>query len=699
LTQAWKSWELNWTGGTVTSVDDRFTVTTPPHSEWQSGDSTDPGAWTTGDWANGGWRQSTRTFVTETTTITNIDVIDDKLIDTSVIPYMRSIDIELDGVGHRPLSKMNFFFDGKKVNQYVKPKTGSFDQSVLTNVDGEFEAVFRIPNNNNLKFRTGQKVLVVTDEANGVRELSTSWGEQIFTSTGIRNVRKQTIIATRNSTTTTRQTSVRWHDPLAQSFLVEREGGVFVTKIDVFFATKDPNIPITVEIREMENGAPTQNVVPGASKTLHPKDVSLSADGTIATSFEFPYPVYLMNGAEYCFVVWTNSNRYTAWIARMGKQDKGTGKFIVEQPYAGVLFKSQNNSTWTADQTADLQFEIHTAKFDTNVVGNLSLINKDLPKILMPSNPIETVAGSNIVYLHKPLHNYIIGGRLDISGAGGGNGVIDTDLNKSHTIVDVTNPQRVGIQISAPATVSGFIGGDSVLVSDTIQASLLNPNIPIIQISGTQIDMYYRGTIGKSIDGNESAYSKMSEFVRISNESINNLRTPLLITNRDDEANNLLGQRSLEFNISLQSDNDNISPVIDTQGMSVITPNIMINSNQSIELDGSNNWANYVTQVTGLVNPANSIRVYMDTYKPSGADIILSVRVGNSQEELIDSDWIRIDPIIEQTSGEFDEFLENEYGVDNLQEFTSYQVMIQLKSTSSVNYPMCRRLRAIALGT
>ena len=36
-----------------------------------------------------------------------------------------------------------------------------------------------------------------------------------------------------------------WYDPLAQSFLVEDEGGVFVTKCDIFFRTKDDmDIPV-----------------------------------------------------------------------------------------------------------------------------------------------------------------------------------------------------------------------------------------------------------------------------------------------------------------------------------------------------------------------------------------------------------------------------------------------------------------------
>ena len=37
----------------------------------------------------------------------------------------------------------------------------------------------------------------------------------------------------------------------------QAEGGEYITKIDVFFQGKDANIPVTCQIREMENGYPT----------------------------------------------------------------------------------------------------------------------------------------------------------------------------------------------------------------------------------------------------------------------------------------------------------------------------------------------------------------------------------------------------------------------------------------------------------
>ena len=38
-------------------------------------------------------------------------------------------------------------------------------------------------------------------------------------------------------------------DPLAQTFIVDQEGGCFVTKIDLFFQAKDEELPVRVEIR------------------------------------------------------------------------------------------------------------------------------------------------------------------------------------------------------------------------------------------------------------------------------------------------------------------------------------------------------------------------------------------------------------------------------------------------------------------
>jgi hypothetical protein len=57
----------------------------------------------------------------------------------------------------------------------------------------------------------------------------------------------------------------------------------------------------------------------------------------------------------------------------MGKEILGSSNRITEQPYAGSLFKSQNGSTWTADQTQDLMMRLYKAYFDITNVGEAVL--------------------------------------------------------------------------------------------------------------------------------------------------------------------------------------------------------------------------------------------------------------------------------------------------------------------------------------
>ena len=104
---------------------------------------------------------------------------------------------------------------------------------------------------------------------------------------------------TRRRTTQTRRTA--WRDPLAQSFLVPEEEGMFVTKVDTYFQSKDTSgLPITMEIRTMVNGYPSPDVLGEA--TLLPDDVNISDDGSAVTTFTFDTPVYVEGLQEYCFV-------------------------------------------------------------------------------------------------------------------------------------------------------------------------------------------------------------------------------------------------------------------------------------------------------------------------------------------------------------------------------------------------------------
>ena len=99
--------------------------------------------------------------------------------------------------------------------------------------------------------------------------------------------------------------------------------------------------------------------------TVEPENVTVSDDASVATKFTFPSPVYMQQDIEYCFVIMANTQDYMIWLSHMGDTEVGGTRTISDQPYAGVLFKSQNASTWTASQMEDLKFVVRRASFTT----------------------------------------------------------------------------------------------------------------------------------------------------------------------------------------------------------------------------------------------------------------------------------------------------------------------------------------------
>ena len=120
---------------------------------------------------------------------------------------------------------------------------------------------------------------------------------------------------------------------LLPTFIVDTEGGVFITSIDVYFGSKDDNIPVSMQIRTMENGCPSKTILPFSDVSLNPEQVEISDNAAIPTRFTFQNPVYIKQSIEYCFVLLSDSNEYTIWISRMGDLEIGGDRTILNNPY------------------------------------------------------------------------------------------------------------------------------------------------------------------------------------------------------------------------------------------------------------------------------------------------------------------------------------------------------------------------------
>ena len=322
--------------------------------------------------------------------------------------------------------------DGAKT---ILPSSGRLKQysylradetALVTDAAGSTEGYFAIPDSkkaNNPKFRTGSRVFRLTSSSTNVKAPEPeTFAQATYTANGEIRSTQETIVRTRNGRVTTRAASqervitgaaatrdaiVGWWDPVAQSFMPQTEGGEYITKIDVFFSQVDDNLPVTCQIREMNTGYPTTKVLPFASKTLKPEECAISSDATAATTFTFDEPVYVKNGVEVAIVLQTDSPDYLVWISRMGETDVGGKRLVSEQPYLGVLFKSQNNSTWTAYDMEDLKFKIYRAKFDTTKTATINFVNDAVETVDLENDAIRTFSGvSKVKVLHRDHHMY-----------------------------------------------------------------------------------------------------------------------------------------------------------------------------------------------------------------------------------------------------------------------------------------------------
>lgn len=173
-------------------------------------------------------------------------------------------------------------------------------------------------------------------------------------------------------------------NPLAQSFYIDNDSGVFITSVDLYFSAKDKSLPVAVQLRPMELGVPTPKVYPFSEVVLNPKQIQVSDDASLPTRVVFPSPVYLSGKKFHAIVVMANLPTYSLWVSRLNEVDVTTlagleskQLLVTKQPLSGGLFKSQNGETWTESGFEDLKFTLYRANF-TSSFGDFNFYNPDL---------------------------------------------------------------------------------------------------------------------------------------------------------------------------------------------------------------------------------------------------------------------------------------------------------------------------------
>jgi hypothetical protein len=444
------------------------------------------------------------------TTLTTGDLV----TSVALSEYIRPRRITFSATGLKPNTRVYPFFDRTSVTAFVTPTGGSLGGILTTDSAGNISGTFDIPFG---RFFVGDRNFLLSDSSTGTRAQETTSAEARYTAQGLEETTTQLSIPIAlpdpNSPFWTQNDQPpRPVDPLAQTFFVDPviyPEGVFISKVDLFFRTKDANIPLTVQIRETVNGYPS-SVTILSSVTLPASSINISEDSTVVTVATFSNVVYLGPG-EYSIVLLSNSNDYEAWVSQIGERQVGTNRLISEQPYVGSLFKSQNASTWTAEQTEDLAFRLYRCEFNTSSVGTLvftdwdenaldNVVNVRTSRASIGATGFNSFSDVNPTTdtINIPFHPYSTGSSVSYSGSTGFIGInngtyfvnrVDSDTIKLYnTQENAIEGGNTGLQDltadSNPGSIHNLSGGARIIYVPRVFVDSL---LPGSSISGTGI--------------------------------------------------------------------------------------------------------------------------------------------------------------------------------------------------------------------
>lgn len=313
-----------------------------------------------------------------------VRVLREKVVDLSVVPYMRTRDIALTVHNLKPNTTVKAYIDNTEVTDNI---SGS---DLITDDSGKLSGItLSIPNET---FLSGKRILKFVDDS------QTTIAESVISSQGIFETRGQGVLSVRPiirrrqtvsssaipNDVNTRKNAIRqtedyqWIDPLAQTFFVDESEyprGLFLQDLKLYFAGKDSTLPLTVQIRPTKNGSPHPSaIIPFSEKVLYPADINVDPNSpTQETVVTFESPVYLEPG-EYAICLVSNSKDYEIYTATVGEVELGGENRIQKQVYSGKLFRPQNSNIAGPDYTKDLTFTARRCKFMTSGTREFDLV-------------------------------------------------------------------------------------------------------------------------------------------------------------------------------------------------------------------------------------------------------------------------------------------------------------------------------------
>ena len=591
------------------------------------------------------------------------------------------------------------------------PASPTYTGALVSDQFGVIEGSFFIPNNDEISFPAGARIFSLYDITVEDDDASASRAKSEYFAQGIRETTNTLIRRTERR---------RRIDPIAQTFFVDNDEGVFITKVSLFFQSKDAgNLPVIFQMRPTENGYPSATeVIPGTELYLTPDDITVSADASVATNVVLPKPTYLAPGGEYAIVLLTQSFDYNVWISRLGDFPIGeTDRKITTQPSLGSLFKSQNSTTWEPSQLEDLKFTLHRAKFVTS--GSAIFENEEPSRRLLPNNPFLFDSGDATVRVIHPNHGHFVNDSIRL--------VIDSDAtlpvnassisgSRTITAIDATG---YTFEADSNATSGGRFGGTKIKAPDQVLMDYMIPSINSNLTTYNTLTFDGKFTTGKSLAGTETPYGKDASFSDPFEPFERKFfPTPRLIATKLNEDNEI-GGSSTTIRATMATTNDFVSPVINVDRASITAISNVIDRQDSAATSGYNvpltfvpetdptlgsAVAKHITVPVTLAEDATGLKILLSANKPSEAFFDVYYKAITEDQNLGEVNWSLVEPETPLvTDANPSVYREYQYLVGGLtgtmDAFTIFQIKIVMHSTNSSHPPSFRDLRVLALTT
>lgn len=388
----------------------------------------------------------------------------------------------------------------------------------------------------------------------------------------------------------------------------------------MYFAAKDENLPVFVQIRKNKDGIPSSIVIPFSETVITSSNINISSNANVATTVSFPSPVFLDIG-EYSLTLGSDSKNYQVYISELDNTDITSQKLITEQPLTGSLYKSQNASVWSASQLEDLKFTLYRANFSTNVTSTVNFYPEtNYTRAFLTNDSLEFYPSSNVLkvfhFNHGLVENSFI--KFEKLANANVNGNVGTILGINGDSLQgpyfqISNVKFGSYTINLPtqpniSTVTRL--NDSAIVTQDIQYDSITPTISTIVPSNTTIEHKLITTTPSS-----TTYAVGSSYVNVNNNEENKFENSKVFTGFANRVNKLSNAHSLNYRVELTSNNPYVSPVIDTKQIGAVLKRNLVNNetyNSSVFLHEINFISNARSNIfevsgsTGLIELSSS---------------------------------------------------------------------------------------------